>query len=133
MSRFLISLDRACQVVVDTVRLMQGGEIFLPVLPATTIGTLANALYGQNYPKHISGIRSGGEKYHESMLSREERTRVHRSSILTAAGLMLVAPSFHSWTTTEYPVETVPEYSSVSIPQMTETETRAWLEAEGLV
>lgn len=128
MSRFLISLRQACQVIVDTVQSMKGGEIWLPVLPATTIGALANALYGPSWPTNIIGIRPGGEKSHESLLSREERTRVHR----VTDGLMLIAPSFHSWTTDEYPVETVPDYSSDTVPQLTGPALRAWLEQEGM-
>ena len=127
MSRFLVSLPMACQVVVDAVSMMQGGEIFIPVLPATTIGKLANALYG-NWPQTVTGIRPGGEKSHESLLSREERTRVHR---LTDR-LMLIAPSFHSWTTDSYPVETVPEYDSDSINHLGGGALVEWLAREGI-
>jgi UDP-N-acetylglucosamine 4,6-dehydratase len=129
MSRFLISLRQACQVVVDTVDQMLGGEIFIPILPATTMGTLAAALYGSNHPWETIGIRPGGEKSHESLLSREERHRVYKHP----CGLWLVAPSFHSWTSDSYPVETVPEYDSDTEPHLTVGETVEWLRREGIV
>ncbi len=67
MTRFSITLMEGVNFVIECLRLMQGGEIFVPKIPSYNILTLANALA----PKckiNYTGIRSG-EKIHEEMIS----------------------------------------------------------------
>lgn len=70
MTRFWITLEQGCKFVLDSLDRMQGGEIFVPKLPATRITDLATAI-APHAKQEIVGIRPG-EKLHEVMISREE-------------------------------------------------------------
>ncbi len=77
MTRFWITLPHAVQFVVDSFDRMQGGEIFVPRIPSTTIVDLATAI-APDAEQEIIGIRPG-EKLHEEMISANDahRTRAH--------------------------------------------------------
>ena len=77
MTRFWITLPQAVQFVVDSFDRMQGGEIFVPRIPSTTIVDLATAI-APDAEQEIIGIRPG-EKLHEEMISANDahRTRAH--------------------------------------------------------
>jgi UDP-N-acetylglucosamine 4,6-dehydratase len=76
MTRFWITLPQAVQFVVDSFDRMQGGEIFVPRIPSTTIVDLATAI-APEAEQQIIGIRPG-EKLHEEMISANDahRTRL---------------------------------------------------------
>ena len=76
MTRFWITLPQAVQFVVDSFDRMQGGEIFVPRIPSTTIVDLATAI-APEAEQQIVGIRPG-EKLHEEMISANDahRTRL---------------------------------------------------------
>lgn len=65
MTRFWITLDHGVHFVLQAFNRMQGGEIFVPKIPSTTVMDLAKALAPQ-LPTKIVGIRPG-EKLHEVM------------------------------------------------------------------
>lgn len=75
MTRFMMSLDDAVNLVLYAFAKSQPGEIFVQKAPAATIGTLANALTRvMDVPGHevrTIGTRHG-EKLFEVLLSREE-------------------------------------------------------------
>lgn len=75
MTRFLITFPRAIQLIEDALESMEGGEIFVPRLKATSMLQLANAMVGYDYPLKISGLRPGGEKLHETLMTEEEIAR----------------------------------------------------------
>ena len=70
MTRFWISLEQGVKFVIQSLRLMKGGEIFVPKIPSIKIVDLAKAM-GPRQKIKIIGIRSG-EKLHESLISQEE-------------------------------------------------------------
>src|SRR2546427_1358227 len=76
MTRFLLSLDDAVDVIMGAVREARTGETFVPKAPAARIVDVAAALIGDR-PIEIKfiGIRPG-EKVHEILISEEE---CHRS------------------------------------------------------
>lgn len=75
MTRFMMTLDDAVDLVLFAFEHGQPGEIFVQKAPAATIQILAQSLTGllgaPNYPINIIGTRHG-EKLFESLLSREE-------------------------------------------------------------
>lgn len=75
MTRFWISMDEAIRLVLRGLSRMKGGEVFIPKLAATDIGTLAEAV-APGVPRRVVGIRPG-EKLHEQLIAPEEvrRTR----------------------------------------------------------
>jgi len=77
MTRFMMSLDDAVDLVLYAFDNGRSGDIFVQKAPAATIDVLARALcelLGKpDHPIHVIGTRHG-EKQHETLLSREERT-----------------------------------------------------------
>ncbi len=73
MTRFWITLDQACDFVLETMDRMQGGEIFVPKIPSVKVMDLANALSQGIKIKEI-GIRPG-EKLHELLCPFDENNR----------------------------------------------------------
>jgi len=75
MTRFMMTLDDAVDLVLYAFENGKSGEIFVQKAPASTIEVLARSLFGiLNVPKHpinIIGTRHG-EKLYEVLLSREE-------------------------------------------------------------
>ncbi len=75
MTRFMMTLDDAVDLVLYAFEHGNSGDIFVQKAPAATTQTLAKALtelLGKpDYPINIIGTRHG-EKKHETLLSREE-------------------------------------------------------------
>lgn len=130
MTRFIISLRQATDLVKYALRHMQGGEIYVPLIPSSKVTDLADAIYGSGYPKKFIGIRPGGEKLHEDLLSREEVSRVTQPD----DKYLLVKPTFNSWTMLPYPGKEfwAREYSS-AIGCLTVDKVKELLTQEGII
>jgi UDP-N-acetylglucosamine 4,6-dehydratase len=75
MTRFWLSLEQGVHFVIDCIEQMEGGEVFVPKIPSTTIVDLAKAI-APEAEIEIIGIRPG-EKLHEVLISEDEaRTTV---------------------------------------------------------
>jgi len=78
MTRFMMSLDQAVELVLFAFRNGKNGDIFVQKAPAATIELLANTLKNMlGRPDHtikIIGTRHG-EKLYESLLTKEEMVR----------------------------------------------------------
>lgn len=80
MTRFMLTLSQAIDLVFYTLKNAKGGEIFVKKAPAAKIVDLAKA-YAElktnhsNYPLKFIGIRAG-EKIDEILVSEEEMRRV---------------------------------------------------------
>ncbi len=70
MTRFWISLDQGVAFVLSCMELTQGGEIFVPKIPATLVTDLAVAM-APKVKQTVVGIRPG-EKLHEMMISADD-------------------------------------------------------------
>jgi len=66
MTRFWITLTQGVNLVLSSMEMMRGGEIFVPKIPSTTIPQLAT-LVSPDLKQHVVGIRPG-EKLHETMI-----------------------------------------------------------------
>ena len=76
MTRFLMSLDEAVDLVLFAFEHAEPGDLFIQKAPACTIGDLAKAvqqLFGDT-GTHIIGTRHG-EKLYETLMTREERLK----------------------------------------------------------
>lgn len=80
MTRFMMTLDDAVDLVLYAFKHGNPGEIFVQKAPAATIETLAKALTGllkvPHHPINVIGTRHG-EKLFEVLLSREEMSAAH--------------------------------------------------------
>jgi len=104
MTRFIVELRDAAAFVLGALDAMEGGEVFVPLLPAARLRVLLLAVTREwvgrgetrGVPQRavVTGLRPGGEKLHESLLSREEPGRAWLDS---GRGRVVVLPTHHSW------------------------------------
>ena len=73
MSRFWITLNEGVEFSINSMKLMKGGEIFIPKLPSIKIVDLAKS-YDRNIKLKFVGIRPG-EKIHEIMCPADDSHR----------------------------------------------------------
>ncbi len=136
MTRFLLTLDDAVGLVERALDDMEGGEVFIPQLPAASMLCLAQALTGDRFLalESLGGLRPGGEKLHESLLTEHEAPRA-----VSVDGWFILQPTHRTWTETGYGwarhgYEAVTsEYRSDSAPQLTVDEVRAMLQKAGML
>jgi UDP-glucose 4-epimerase len=79
MTRFLMSLEEAVELVVFAFKNAQAGDIMVQKSPASTIGDLAQAvkeLFNADNEIKIIGTRHG-EKLYETLLTKEEHVVAH--------------------------------------------------------
>lgn len=70
MTRFWITLEESCELVMFALNNMEGGEIFVPRIPTLKIGDLFKVI-APKAKKEIIGLRPG-EKMHEILLTQDE-------------------------------------------------------------
>lgn len=84
MTRFVMSIDQAVKLVIDSASLAQGGDVFITKMPVVRIKDLAEVMirelapaYGHK-PENIEIVEIGtkpGEKLYEELMSHEEMRR----------------------------------------------------------
>lgn len=75
MTRFLLSLDEAVDLIFTAVRTARRGETFVPRIPSARMFDVASALIaGRRISTVVTGVRPG-EKLHEILVSEEESHR----------------------------------------------------------
>ena len=82
MTRFMMSIDDAIDLVVYAFKYGKPGDVFVQKAPAATIETLARALkilFKCNYEICVIGTRHS-EKLYETLLTREEMSRAEDMS-----------------------------------------------------
>jgi len=79
MTRFIMSIDEAVDLVLKSAKLALGGEVFVTKMPVIRILDLANAMIEIYKDKKIIGINEvgarPGEKLYEELMSSEETQR----------------------------------------------------------
>jgi UDP-N-acetylglucosamine 4,6-dehydratase/5-epimerase len=70
MTRFWITLEKGVRFVLDSLKMMRGGELFVPKIPSMRIVDLAQAI-GPDCELDVIGIRPG-EKLHEVLISEDD-------------------------------------------------------------
>lgn len=77
MTRFTLTIQEACNFIINCVSISEGGEIFVPKLQKYTLPQLCNVINKKNEIVEI-GIRPG-EKLHEEMIATAESLNVWES------------------------------------------------------
>ena len=95
MTRFWITLDQSVQFVLDSLKRMKGGELFVPKIPSMNILDLAKAIAPEAKTK-IIGIRPG-EKIHEVMISSDDAINT-----LEFDAYFVIQPSHPWWDNVDY-------------------------------
>lgn len=87
MTRFAITLQQGVNFVLSTLKMAEGGEIFVPKIPSIRIVDLAEAM-APDKPHRIVGIRPG-EKLHELMITEDDAR-----STVEADDRFIIEPAF---------------------------------------
>ncbi|SDZ33561.1 UDP-N-acetylglucosamine 4,6-dehydratase [Evansella caseinilytica] len=90
MTRFWISLEMGVRFVIDNLKRMQGGEVFVPKIPSMKVTELAAAI-APECEIEIVGIRPG-EKLHEAMITEDDARQT-----LEYEDYYLIQPEFPWW------------------------------------
>lgn len=72
MTRFVLTLKQATQLVFTALNKMKGGEIFIPIISPLKIADLAEVMIEETKPKNKKIVEIGvrpGEKLHETLIS----------------------------------------------------------------
>jgi UDP-N-acetylglucosamine 4,6-dehydratase len=124
MTRFWITLPQCVDFVLTSLRIMQGGELFVPKIPSMRLPDLANAL-APGLAHDVVGIRPG-EKLHEVLITEDEARTVREFD-----DRYVITPPFHYW------AETIPALTQ-GIPvaegfRYASDTNDWWLDAEDIV
>jgi UDP-N-acetylglucosamine 4,6-dehydratase len=90
MTRFLISLENGVEFVIDCLRRMSGGEIFVPKIPSCRISDLVEAMSAGCAVETIG--RRPGEKMHEVLISEDDA-----ASTLELPDRYVITPAHPFW------------------------------------
>ena len=90
MTRFWITLEQGAALVLNTLRDMRGGEIFVPKIPSMKLTDLARVI-APECQQQVVGIRPG-EKLHEVMIPVDDGRHA-----LEFALHFIITPSFPWW------------------------------------
>jgi UDP-N-acetylglucosamine 4,6-dehydratase (inverting) len=127
MTRFMITLDQAVDLVWHAFEDMQGGEIYVRKIPSMKLPDIAQAVDPTAKLK-IVGIRPG-EKLHEQMIGMEDALHTYEY-----ANHYKILPEIHNWSNDPYRIKDgkrVPDgfiyASDNNTSWMTVEELRAWI------
>ncbi|MEC8830898.1 MAG: UDP-N-acetylglucosamine 4,6-dehydratase (inverting) [Bacteroidota bacterium] len=95
MTRFWITLEESVQFVFDSLKRMQGGELFVPKIPSMNIMDLVKAI-APEAEIEVIGIRPG-EKIHELMISSDDAINT-----LEFDNYFVIQPSHPWWDNLDY-------------------------------
>ncbi len=90
MTRFWITLPQGVNFVLSSLKMMNGGEIFIPKIPSMKITDLAAAM-APNLKTEVVGIRPG-EKLHEVMITEDDARNT-----VALADRYIIQPSLKLW------------------------------------
>lgn len=133
MTRFMMSIPQAVDLVFKATKMAQGGEIFIFKMPVVKLGDMVRVMIENLAPKYgfdqdsiridNVGIRDG-EKMFEHLMSEEEAQYAYETE-----GMFLVIPkSFHSEYSMEFAKKTdKKEYTSNNICPLNIEEIRSLL------
>jgi FlaA1/EpsC-like NDP-sugar epimerase len=97
MTRFIISKDKAIELVLLSGTMARGGEIFIFKMPTLNINDLAESMiekYG-NASKEIIGRRAG-EKMYEEIMTEEEMSRAYEGEDIYIVSPQIADPDLES-------------------------------------
>ena len=90
MTRFWITLEQGINFVIGCLKIMKGGEIFVPKISSMKIIDLAKAVAPRAQKKIVG--RRVGEKLHEILITEEETTHTREFK-----KYFVIEPEFPFW------------------------------------
>ena len=135
MTRFLITLDEAVDLVLYAFENGRQGDLFVRKSPAGTIANLVEAIrtiFRPNAEVQMIGVRHG-EKIHETLLTREERTKsIEEGDYFRAPADVRDLNYAKYFAEGEKSLQGIEDYTSHNAVQLTPSEIVAKLHAAGI-
>lgn len=95
MTRFWITLRQGVDFVLSNLKMMQGGEIYVPKIPSMKVLDMAKSLAPDLEIREV-GIRPG-EKLHEQMITRDDGRQT-----IALEDRYIITPQFRFWSSDYY-------------------------------
>lgn len=95
MTRFWITIDQGVNFVLNSLDMMQGGEIYIPKIPSMKITDMARNV-APDLPQKEIGIRPG-EKLHEIMITKDDGRQT-----IELDDRYVIKPQFMYWSDDAY-------------------------------
>ena len=144
MTRFIMSISKAVELVLDATEMAKGGEIFIFKMPALCLGDLAKSMVEELAPKYgydsskikieIIGRRAG-EKLYEELITEDEAEDTYEDEDMFV--ILPQTPEVTGKLSYKLPDNfkrtRKGRYSSKSIKPLTKDEIKAMIEKEGIV
>lgn len=144
MSRFIMTIEDAVRLVLESVFIARGGEVFVTKMPVLCISDLARVMIEELAPVHghdptdievaVIGTKPG-EKMYEELMNEEETRRT-----IELDRYFVVTPAFKSiYKTIDYEYDSVVRasvgepYNSSTMAPMAVEELRVYLRTHGLL
>ena len=134
MTRFMMSIEHAVSLVIKSMQLMNGGEVFVTPMPVVRIEDLAEVLiedFGDTRNEIVCTGSRPGEKLYEELITIEEVPRTYESN-----DLFVVLPAFRNIygqisfdTYTDGGKTVTKEYNSDTETAMSKSQIRDFLKA----
>jgi len=140
MTRFIMTIEEATRLVLDSVFLARGGEVFVTKMPVVRIEDLARAMIAElagedaDIPIEVIGAKPGEKLYEELMNDEETRRTIELPEyfvILPAFKCVYESIEYHYPDMGEVGIST--PYNSATQPVMPVDELRAYLRQHGLL
>ncbi len=123
MTRFMITLNQAVELVWETFRDMKGGEIYVKKIPSIKVIDIAKTINSKAKLDYV-GIQPG-EKIHEQMISIEDSPYTYEYK-----NYYKILPSIHNWSKDPYRIGKGKKVSSNFL--YTSNNNNAWMTRDQL-
>ena len=143
MSRFMMSMSQAVELVFRSAELAQGGEVFIFKMPTINIMDLAEVLVEELAPRYGHKAKDievkiigtiPGEKMYEELMTEDEATRsLEREDMFIIAPLIMDGLSKYDGSAYDATPIRSKDYVSKDVGPLTENEIRAILKSDGII
>ena len=143
MSRFMMSMSQAVELVFRSVEMAQGGEVFIFKMPTVNIMDLAEVLVEELSPQYGYKVEDinvkiigtiPGEKMYEELMTEDEATRsLEREDMFIIAPLIMDGLSKYDGSAYDATSIRSKDYVSKDVTPISKNEIRAILKKDGLI
>jgi len=143
MTRFMMSMFQAVELVFRSAEMAQGGEVFIFKMPTVNITDLAEVLVEELAPRYGHSVEDidikiigtiPGEKMYEELMTEDEAARsLEREDMFIIAPLIMDGMSKYDGSAYDATPIRSKDYISKDVVPITKDETRAILKSDGII
>ena len=143
MTRFMMSMSQAVELVFSSAEIAQGGEVFIFKMPTVNIPDLAEVLIEELAPRYGHQLEDidvkiigtiPGEKMYEELMTEDEATRsLEREDMFIIAPLIMDGLSKYDGSAYDATPIRSKDYVSKDVVPLTKDEIRTILKKDGII